>query len=101
MKNKKGVTGAQIDCIAYGNGKFIAGSQNDLLTSTNQGNTWTKKTAPTTSFLYGAACHEKVWIILGNAGNIIVSQDNGNTWEKKDLKSHDVLRDALMERIFG
>ena len=94
MKNKKSATNAQIDCIAYGDGKFIAGSQNDLLTSTDQGNTWTKKTAPTTSFLYGAACHEKVWIILGNAGNIIVSQDNGNTWEKKDLKSHHILRDA-------
>ena len=70
-------------CIGFGNGVWIAaGGQGSIHTSTDAGQTWTKRIADNSytgtfrTVVYG----DGIFIIAGDSGEIQYSTDNGQTW---------------------
>ena len=81
MKNKKSGTNAGIHNIVSDGNIIMAITDNEILISKDNGNTWVKKTTPIKHFTSRVA-YNNVWILTG-LNKIVKSTDGGNTWTQK------------------
>lgn len=73
-------TGANLNDVAFGNGTFVAvGDGGTIVTSSDDGITWTTVPSPTTEFLIAVTFKENTFIGLTYFGSIIHSVD-GAVW---------------------
>ncbi len=89
IQHSAGGNSADLFCVAYGNGRFIAaGEQGVMLYSTN-GASWQTATSNTSADIYGISYgivnNSPIWIAVGEEGTILYSQDNGNNWTEQEV----------------
>ncbi|MGP1474440.1 MAG: WD40/YVTN/BNR-like repeat-containing protein [Treponema sp.] len=89
---------------AYGKNIWVAVGVNffsdrgEIITSRDNGNTWTKQASPTDMGLSGIAYGNDKWVAVGGEGTIITSPD-GNTWTKQASPTDKRLSDIATNGI--
>ncbi|MEI2398727.1 Ig-like domain-containing protein [Paenibacillus phytohabitans] len=86
-KVASGTTNA-INGIAYGNSKFVTvGSNGQILTSSNNGTSWTAGTSVDAITLNSIVYGSGLFVAVGNSGKIVVSSDGFNWARISDSKT--------------
>lgn len=86
-KVASGTTNA-INGIAYGNSKFVTvGSNGQILTSSNNGTSWTAGTSVDAITLNSIVYGSGLFVAVGNSGKIVVSSDGVNWARISDSKT--------------
>gem|GEM_PF-4717366 len=88
---EEGLTIWDVDCSSSGTACVATGFDEQILQSSNGGDTWTKRrgatartaTSDTTNFDRVAFASDTRVIVAGGAGKIFVSNDAGGTWAEK------------------
>lgn len=78
--------------IAVGNNTtVIVGAKGTILTSSDNGATWTSRTSGTTQNLYAVAFANNTFVAVGYWDTVITSSDNGATWTKRTTNTYSSL----------
>ena len=73
--------GYSINEVDYGAGTFVAvGDNGRIAISPDSGQTWTRVTSGTTSYLHGVAFRPGQWLAVGTDGVALLSTDHGESW---------------------
>ena len=76
------------DAAALGGELFIVGHPGLLLTSSDKGKTFSRRSLPTRDALFSIAFNDKGFgAIVGRSGLVFVSADKGKTWSKHEAKA--------------
>lgn len=85
---------ANLRCIAYGAGLFVAGGDaGTILTSANEGTNWTAQSSPVGTTLNGMAFLNDLFVAVGASGVILTSPD-GTNWAQQTSGATTTLRGA-------
>jgi len=58
-------------------------SYGSILTSSDNGTSWTTRTPGTSSGLYGVTYGNNTFVAVGRSGTILTSSDNGTSWDNR------------------
>ena len=92
IKHSIGGTTRDLNCVAFGGGRFItAGESADMHYSEN-GSVWQSVNSNSVKHIYGI-CHGTadntlIWVAVGSEGAVLYSQDNGDNWVEQVYDSN-------------
>jgi|APSaa5957512535_1039671.scaffolds.fasta_scaffold49400_1 photosystem II stability/assembly factor-like uncharacterized protein len=70
--------------VTFGNNTFVSvGESGTILTSSDNGSSWTSRTSGTTERLHNIAYGDETFVVIGNSGTILTSSDNGTSWTSR------------------
>jgi hypothetical protein len=76
-------TSSRLFGVGYGNGVFIATSQNnEIIRSTDNGDTWNSATFPSSGRLNSVAYGNGTFLITEQGGMVLKSTDDGQNWTR-------------------
>lgn len=76
------------DAATLGGELFVVGHPGLLLTSSDQGKTFVRRTLPTRDALFSIAFNDQgLGAIVGRSGLVLISADKGKTWSQHEAKA--------------